>query len=494
MSGEQSKRWDKKKPAARAGDRTPPHDIPSEQGVIGCILLDPKGCLGECVEAFKVGREEVFYDTRHGLVYATMVEMWDANDPIDLITLQERLKTKGVLDQVGGIDYVASLQDVAPSAGNLSYYTRTVREKYLMRSMLGTLRDGAIKIYENEGPVDETLDAIEGDVLKVNEARGGADMKSMKELTVHSINRIETAARGVGMISGVRTHFGYFDKMTGGVHRKEMIVLAARPSTGKTSLATNILVNVAKIEKLAVGMFSMEMSAEDINMRMFCAEAEVDFHKLRTGFISNDDLQKLMAAAPRVGRLPIHIDDTAALSILQLRAKARRMVHQHGVKLFVIDYLQLMNSTNKKANDRQQEIADISGGLKAMAKELDVPVIVLSQLNREMEKNKSRKPQLADLRESGAIEQDADLVLMLYKPKPNTDEEAATGMYEDDADELRVNGLIAKQRNGPTGDVEFVFRRWCMKYLDAYGNRGKAELPKHEQGISKIFDPDVPKN
>jgi replicative DNA helicase len=485
--GEKSKRSDGRYQPPKPVDRTPPHDIPSEQGVLGCILLNPKECLGECVETFKVGQEEVFYDTRHGLIYATMVAMWDESEPVDLVTLQERLKTKGLLEQVGGIAYIASLQDMVPSAGNLTYYSNTVREKYLLRAMLNTLRDGALTIYENEGPVEEVLDAIEGKVLKVNEARGGAEMRNMNQLMKGAIDLIETASRGVGMIGGVRTHFGYFDKMTGGLHKQEMVVLAARPSTGKTSLATNVMVNVAKIEKLPVGMFSMEMGAQDICLRVLCAEAEVDFHKLRTGFVSHGDLEKLAAASPRVAKFPIHIDDTPALSILQLRAKARRMVHQYGVKLFVIDYLQLMNSTNKKANDRQQEIADISGGLKAMAKELDVPVMVLSQLNREMEKNKNRKPQLADLRESGAIEQDADLVLMLYKPKPGEGESDA--LYQEDGDELRVNGLIAKQRNGPTGDVEFIFQRWCMKYLDAYGNRGKTAAPS-QQGISAACDPE----
>lgn len=444
------------------------------------MLLSPKDCLGECVVAFGETAGRVFYDPRYQEIYTVLVEMWDEPTLIDVITVQERLRNKNLLDQIGGAQFLAELQDKVPSAANLGYYVALVKEKFLLRSMVRTLAECGGRIYEElpEGAgVEELLDTIEADVLKVNSGFGAEAMVPIKTRVHTLVDRIDDIRRGVGMISGIRTHFGYFDKMTGGLHYREAVVIAARPSMGKTSLAMNIAWNVATLERLPVGVFSLEMSGDDLTFRLMCAAAEVNFHQIRTGFIADADYGKLAEAAPKVARAPIHIDDEAALSILKLRAKARRMVQQYGVKLIVIDYLQLMNSTNPKCKDRQGEIADISGGLKAMAKELNVAVIILSQLNRDIEKNKNRKPQLADLRESGAIEQDADLALLLYKPKGENEDE--------NDDDIAVNGLIAKQRNGPTGDVEFRFWRWCMKYVDAYANRGKERMPSNaELGIS----------
>lgn len=453
-------------------DRLPPHSDEAEQGVLGCCLLDPPACIGETV--LLVQNREMFYDLRHQTLYRAMVKMWDAQLPIDLITLQQQLKDDHQLEDLGGVAYLAALPDLVPSAANLSVYLGILEEKYLLRTMQRTCAEVGMRIDEWEGDVLEFLDQVEADVLAVNRSKSRVAMLDMKALVHGAIDRMENMSRGVGMLGGVRTRLGYFDKMTGGCHKGEMIVIAGRPSVGKTSLAMNIAANVALIDKKPVAVFSMEMSASDLTMRLMCAEAEADFHKIRTGFMRDGDVEKLTIAAAKISKAPIYIDDTPAQSVLAVRAKARRLAQQHKIELIVIDYLQLMHSTNARAKDRQQEISDISSGVKAMAKELDVPVIVLSQLNRESAKNKNRKPQLEDLRESGAIEQDADLVQILYRPKSDEDEE------DENIQEFPVNGLIAKQRNGPTGDVQYLFKRFCMKYVDGYQNRGTSAPRKHD--------------
>src|SRR5262249_54414619 len=278
-----------------------------------------------------------------------------------------------------------------------------------------------------------------------------------------AINQIEDFHQRQGMLTGVGTGFTDLDKMTSGLHPGEMIVIAARPSMGKTSLAMNIAEHAAVDLKLPVGVFSLEMTAESLVLRMLCSRSRVNLRNIRDGFLAERDFPKLTGAAGKLANAPLFIDDSSGLSILQLRAKARRMSQQFGIKLFVIDYLQLLNSTSRRAENRQQEIADISNGIKALAKELNVPVIVLSQLNRELEKDKNRKPRLSDLRESGAIEQDADLVALLYKPNSGDEDDGAS--QEQDANP--VNLFIAKQRNGPTGDVPLTFLKGYTRFESA---------------------------
>ena len=285
----------------------------------------------------------------------------------------------------------------------------------------------------------------------------------IKELVHKAINTIEEFHQRQGMLTGVGSGFPDFDKMTSGMHGGEMIVIAARPSMGKTSLAMNIAEHVAVEEKLPVGVFSLEMTSESLVLRMLCSRSRVNLRNIRDGFLAERDFPKLTGAAGKLANSPLYIDDSAGLSILQLRAKARRMFQQFGIKLFVIDYLQLLNSTSRRSDNRQQEIADISNGIKALAKELNVPVIVLSQLNRELEKDRNRKPRLSDLRESGAIEQDADLVGLLYKASTGEDEDG--GAPEQEA--AGVNLYIAKQRNGPTGDVNLTFMRSYTRFESA---------------------------
>ncbi len=444
-------------------DRLPPHSLEAEQGVLGCALLSPNECLGTCIEKFRSG-SEVFYDLRHRHIYELLVTMYDHKEAIDLLTVQQRLKDGNQLEAAGGLAYLSSLPDAVPSAANLTYYTDIIREKHLLRKMIQTCSSVVGRVYEYEGDVDALLDEVERDVLRISEERVETSTTTIKELVKKAITTIEEFHQRQGMLTGLASGFPDLDKMTSGFHAGEMIVIAARPSMGKTSLAMNIAEHVALEERLPVGVFSLEMTAESLVLRMLCSRSRVNLRNIRDGFLAERDFPKLTGSAGKLAGAPLFIDDTPGLSILQLRAKARRMAQQYGVKLFVVDYLQLLNSTSRRAENRQQEIADISNGIKALAKELEVPVIVLSQLNRELEKDKNRKPRLSDLRESGAIEQDADLVALLYKPSSGEDEEAPSGP---DQEAVAVNLLIAKQRNGPTGDVPLTFLRAYTRFESA---------------------------
>jgi replicative DNA helicase len=427
--------------------------------------------MGECIEKFKTG-SEVFYDLRHQTIFNALAQMYDSREAIDVITLQQRLKNSQMLEEVGGIAYLSSLPDMVPSSANLSYYLDIVQEKFLLRKMIHTCTDVVARVYDYEGEVDALMDEVERDILRISESRVQSHTDTIKDLVKTAINTIEDFHQRQGMLTGVGTGFPDLDKMTSGFHSGEMIVIAARPSMGKTSLAMNIAEHVAIDLKLPVGVFSLEMTSESLVLRMLCSRSRVNLRNVRDGFLAERDFPKLTGSAGKLANSPLFIDDSSGLSILQLRAKARRMFQQYGVKLFVIDYLQLLHSTARRAENRQQEIADISSGIKALAKELNVPIIVLSQLNRELEREKNRKPRLSDLRESGAIEQDADVVGLLYKP--STDDDEAGGAVEEEA--IAVNLLLAKQRNGPTGDVHLTFLKSYTRFESA----------------AKVSDEDVP--
>ena len=472
------KRARRRKPETTAAthvDRLPPHSPEAEQGVLGCVLLSPNEGMGVCIEKFKSGAD-VFYDLRHQTIFNMLAEMYDAREAIDVITVQQRLKDKQLLEQVGGIAYLSTLPDTVPSAANLSYYLDIVQEKFLLRKMIRVCTEVVGRVYEHEGEVDALMDEVERDILRISESRVQGHTSNIKDLVKKAINTIEDYHQRQGMLTGVGTGFTDLDKMTSGLHGGEMIVIAARPSMGKTSLAMNIAEHVAIDQKLPVGVFSLEMTSESLVLRMLCSRSRVNMRNVRDGFLAERDFPKLTGAAGKLANAPLFIDDSSGLSILQLRAKARRMHQQYGIKLFVIDYLQLLHSTARRAENRQQEIADISSGVKSLAKELNVPVIVLSQLNRELEKDKDRKPRMSDLRESGSIEQDADVVGLLYKPKSGEDDEGSAGPQAEQ-EAVPVNLLIAKQRNGPAGeDVHLTFLKPYTRFESA----------------AKVSDEDVP--
>jgi replicative DNA helicase len=461
--------------AAARVDRLPPHSLEAEQGVLGCILLAPNECMGLCIERFKAGGE-VFYDLRHQTIFNTLAGMYDGREGIDLITLQQQLKNRQLLEEIGGIAYLSTLPDAVPSSANLSYYADIVQEKYLLRRMIRACTEVVGRVYDYEGEVDALMDEVERDILRISESRVQGQTATIKELVKRAITTIEGFHQRQGALTGIGTGFPDLDRMTSGMHGGEMIVIAARPSMGKTSLAMNIAEHVAIGLKLAVGVFSLEMTSESLVLRMLCSQSRVNMRNVREGFLAERDFPKLTGAAGTLANAPLFIDDSSGLSILQLRAKARRMHQQYGIKLLVIDYLQLLHSTARRAENRQQEIADISNGIKSLAKELGVPVIVLSQLNRELEREKGRPPRLSDLRESGAIEQDADLVGLLYKPKSSSEDEEGASASGAEEEAAPVNLLIAKQRNGPTGDVELTFLRSYTRF----------------ESKAKLSDEDVP--
>jgi replicative DNA helicase len=445
-------------------DRLPPHSMEAESGVLGCILIAPNECMGQCIESLRAGAE-LFYDLRHQTIFAALAVMYDGRVAIDVITLQQHLKDQQLLEQVGGIAYLSALPDVVPSAANLSYYLEIVKEKFLLRKMITTCTEVVARVYDFEGEIDSLMDEVERDILQISEARVEGQSKNIKELVKGALTQIEEFHQRQGLLTGVGTGFADLDKMTSGFHPGEMIVIAARPSMGKTSLAMNIAEHVALEQKLPAGVFSLEMTSESLVLRMLCSRSRVNLRNIREGFLAERDFPKLTGASGKLANAPLYIDDSSGLSILQLRAKARRMAQQYGIKLFVIDYLQLLHSTKRGNENRQQEIADISSGIKALAKELHVPVVVLSQLNRELEKDKSRKPRMSDLRESGAIEQDADFVGLLYKPNQSEPEDGNSEIGEQEAE--AINLLVAKQRNGPTGDVHLTFLKAITRFENA---------------------------
>lgn len=455
---------------SRSLDRVPPHSIDAEKGVLGCLLLAPREGLGACFERFTPG-EEFLYDPRHQVIFANVVEMCEAQKSVDLVTLVSQLADRGVLESVGGFPYLSALMDGVPSAANLGYYLDTVREKYLLRKLIRTCTRLVGEAYEAHGEVGLFIDRAESEILAVNQKTGAS--KDIHELVGKTVSRIEFFFHNKGKLSGLETGFWELDKKTNGLQPGEMIVIAARPSMGKTSLAMNIAEHVALHAGEPVGVFSLEMTAEALVMRLLCSAARLNQHRLRDGSMEEHDFARIADAADRLAAAKLHIDDTAGLDILQLRARARRMADRLGIKLFVIDYLQLLQSSNRRRGDsnRAQEIGEISSGVKGLAKELNVPVIVLSQLNRELERDRTRKPRLSDLRESGAIEQDADVVGLLYRANPKNPREPAGGDDDDEAtvnsDVIPVNLLIAKQRNGPTGDVYLNFERSYTRFESA---------------------------
>lgn len=433
--------------------------------------------MGECLAKLKVGAD-VFYDLRHQTIFDAMADMFDKRQAIDLITLQQYLKDRQLLEQVGGIAYLSGLPDVVPSSAHLDYYLNIVQDKFLLRKMIRVCTDVVARVYEAEGEVDSLMDEVERDVLRISEFRVQSQISTIKQLVNKAINTIEDYHQRQGKLTGLPTGFIDLDKLTTGMHPGEMIVIAARPSVGKTSLAMNIAEHVAIDNNIAVGVFSLEMTADSLVLRMLCSRSRVNLRNVRDGFLAERDFPKLTSSAGKLANAPLFIDDSSGLSILQLRAKARRMFQQYGIKLFVIDYLQLLHSSSRRVENRQQEIADISGGIKALAKELNVPVIVLSQLNREVEKEKGRAPRLSDLRESGSIEQDADLVGLLYKPAAKGDDDEP-GLGGEPEDAIPVNLLIAKQRNGPAQiDVNLTFLKTYTRFESA----------------AKIHDDDLPAN
>src|ERR1044072_2926247 len=443
--------------------RPPPHSVEAEQGVLGSMLISPRDAIAEVVEK---STDEYFYVPAHQTIYNVLVDLWNTGAAIDLITFTQVLRDRNLLESVGGAAAVTNLYTFVPTAANVGYYLEIVRDKYILRSIIAAATESVRRAYEEQDEVGNLLDEVEQRIFAVGEDRFKGQMLSMKDQVMEAIESIEKLYERKGGITGISTGFVEFDRMTSGMHPSEMIVIAARPSMGKTALAINSAEHVAINEKLPVGVFSLEMSSQQLVQRLLCSRARVNLQKVRDGFLAERDFPSLTAAASKLAEAQIFIDDSASLSILELRAKARRLKAQKDIKLIVVDYLQLLRSTSRRGQDnRQLEISEISSGLKGLAKELKVPVLVLAQLNRQPEARTGGKPRLSDLRESGSIEQDADLVGLLVRPEIYEEDEDARAEKAGEA-EL----IIAKQRNGPVGEVALTFLKEFTRFEDRARN------------------------
>ena len=432
------------------------------------MLISPRDAIAEVVEKITA---EYFYVPAHQTIFDVLVDLWNTGAGIDLITFTQVLRDRNLLETVGGAAAVTSLYTFVPTAANVGYYLEIVRDKYILRSIIAASTESVRRAYEEQDEVASLLDEVEQRIFAVGEDRFKGQILSMKDQVMEAIESIEKLYERKGGITGISTGFIEFDRMTSGMHPSEMIVIAARPSMGKTALAMNIAEHVAINEKLPVGVFSLEMSSQQLVQRLLCSRARVNLQKVRDGFLGERDFPNLTAAASKLAEARIFIDDTASLSILELRAKARRLKAQQEVQLIVVDYLQLLRSTTRRAQDnRQLEISEISAGLKGLAKELKIPLIVVAQLNRQPEQRTGGKPRLSDLRESGSIEQDADLVGLLVRPELYEEDEEARQEKSGEA-EL----IIAKQRNGPVGEIPLTFLKEFTRFEDRARNVSEPE-------------------
>ncbi len=427
--------------------RVPPQNIEAEQSVLGAILLE-NAAINQVLEILT---EDDFYRESHRQIFRAMAELSDRNQPIDAITLIDALRSKGTLEQVGGPAYVAELADAVPTAANIAHYARIVREKAVLRSLATIATEIVTSVYDAPADVDSFLDGAEHKIFAISEQRIKPSFHGMRELAHQSLGLIDHLFSRKELVTGVPTGFLDFDRLTAGFQPSDLIIIAGRPSMGKTALALNIAAYAAMKADPPVGVafFSLEMSKEQLVLRLLCAEAEVDLSKARTGHFSNEDFSRLAGAAARLSEAPIFVDDNSDTNAVTLKAKCRRLARDRNSRLglVIVDYLQLMRAA-RPGERREAEIADISRSLKALAKELKVPVVALSQLNRQVETRPDRRPLLADLRESGAIEQDADVITFIYRDEV---------YHPDKGEKGTADIIIAKQRNGPTDTVKLTY-------------------------------------
>jgi replicative DNA helicase len=427
-----------------AGRHLPPQDTAAEQGVLGGVLNHGDAVLISAAAALK---PQDFYERRHGKVFAAMLALNQVGRPVDEITVATRLRDEGDLDGVGGAAYLAELADIIASPAHVDAYAQTVREKSLLRDFITAAHQAIDTAYTNQADPDEALEEAERAIFAATQHRLTQEFAPLGEVVQSALELLEKRYKNKGMVAGVTTGFTKLDELTNGLQAGDLIIIAGRPSMGKTAFALNIAANAALKGNVTTGIFSLEMSKEQLGLRLLSSEARVPGTKMRSGFLShNQDFPALTDAADRLYHAPIFIDDTPALSVLELRAKARRLKAEHNLGMVLIDYLQLMRG-RRDADSREQEISDISRSLKALAKELDLPVVALSQLNRKVEDRPTKRPQLSDLRESGAIEQDADVIAFIYREKA----------YDRDSENNTAEIIIGKQRNGPTGNVKLMF-------------------------------------
>lgn len=439
--------------AMAQNERIPPQNLEAEQSLLGSLLIDTNAMIK--VADSLTGDD--FYRDAHKRIYETMVELFERHDPIDILSLGNRLEEKGVIQQVGGRAYLVELSNVVPTSANVKHYAEIVQKKSTLRRLIHSASEISRLGFDEEEDIDATLDEAERSLFQVTEKFNKNTFVSIGSVLFEAFDRIDELHHGGGKLRGVPSGFTEMDELLAGFQRSDLVILAARPSVGKTSFALDIMRNIGVKAKVPIGFFSLEMSKEQLVDRMICAQANVDLWKLRTGRLSDraEDFEKIGVALGELSEAPIFIDDSASLNIMQLRTKARRLKTEHGLGMIIVDYLQLMEGRSKKGSDnRVQEVSEISRGLKQIAKELDVPVLALAQLSRAVEQNKPAIPRLSHLRDSGSIEQDADVVMFIYRKAADRNyQEADLAPEEKSIAEIHV----AKHRNGPTGMVRLFF-------------------------------------
>jgi replicative DNA helicase len=444
-----------------ASHKLPPQNIEAEQSILGGILIENRAIN----KVMEILTDDDFYRDAHRKIYNAIINLSERDEPADLITLTNELRKMDQLDSIGGASYVASLIDLVPTAANIEYYAKIVREKSILRRLIQTSTEIITQGYEDHGDVEGFLDEAERAIFEISEKRVKPSFYSIRDIVKDSFKTLEKLYEKKELVTGVPSGFKELDQRTAGFQPSDLIIVAGRPSMGKTAFCLNVA-QYAAIEKgIPVAIFSLEMSKEQLVIRLLCSEAHVEGTRLRTGYLNESDWPRLTLAAGNLSDAPIYIDDTAALSVLELRAKARRLNLEHGLGMLVIDYLQLMRGRSR-VESRQQEISEISRSLKALAKELNIPVIAVSQLSRKTEERRDFRPQLSDLRESGAIEQDADLILFLYRDE-------LYNRSDDNPNRGKAEIIIGKQRNGPIGKIELAFLDKFTTFKELY--KGEAE-------------------
>lgn len=434
-------------------DRLPPQNIEAEQAVIGAIFLEPTALT----LASEILIPEDFYRAAHQKIFNAMLKLNDSGKAVDLITVTEELAATKILEDIGGVSYLSEVAGSVPTAANIEYYAHIVGEKALLRKLIRTATGIAQDGYSREDEVESLLSEAEKSIMEVAQRRNAGAFHNIKDVLVRTYDNIETLHQRTGDVTGIPTGFAELDRMTAGFQRNDLIIVGARPSVGKTAFALNIAQNVAVKSGENVAIFSLEMGAEQLVMRMLCAEGNIDAQRLRTGSLTDEDWGKLTMAMGSLSNAGIFIDDTPGVRISDLQAKCRRLKQEHGLGMILIDYLQLILGSGRGGENRQQEVSEISRSLKQLARELQVPVIALSQLSRGVEQRQDKRPMMSDIRESGSIEQDADIVAFLYRDD-----------YYDKESENKniIEIIIAKQRNGPTGTVSLAFVKEYNKFVN----------------------------
>lgn len=434
-------------------DRLPPQNIEAEQAVLGAIFLEPSSLT----LASELLIPEDFYRAAHQKIFNCMLTLADKGEPVDLVTVTSELADQKILEEIGGVSYLSDLANAVPTAANLEYYAKIVEEKSILRRLIRTATHIASEGYAREDEVEVLLNEAEKNILEVAQRKNTGVFQNIKDVLVQTYDNIEQLHNRKGDITGIPTGFAELDRMTAGFQRSDLIIVAARPSVGKTAFALNIAQNVATKTDENVAIFSLEMGAQQLVMRMLCAEGNINAQNLRTGSLTSDDWGKLTMAMGSLSNAGIYIDDTPGIRVGDIRSKCRRLKQEGGLGMILIDYLQLIQGSGRGGENRQQEVSEISRALKGLARELDVPVIALSQLSRGVESRQDKRPMMSDIRESGSIEQDADIVAFLYRDD----------YYDKESEDKNIiEIIIAKQRNGPVGTVQLAFVKEYNKFVN----------------------------